>query len=310
MTSLALSTRWNTFRHESGEDMIQEIMTLGFEGVELGYDLTADLVSGVMRMVEQNATKVVSVHNFCPVPIGAPYGHPELFELASRNRRIRDNAVQHTLRTVRFAAEMGADAVVVHCGNVNVTPSTRALVSLCEQGKQHSDKFEKLKMKLMLRRDRNVRKYLDQLDAALEEMLPVLEDTGVRLGIENLPAWESIPTEQELIAILQHFDSPYLRSWHDIGHGRIRQNLGFISQHHWLDKLKAYTAGMHVHDVQPPARDHLMPPTGEIDFASFDQFVENDTVVVLEPAPGTPVQDVVEGKRIIMEQWAPMKEEG
>ena len=40
-------------------------------------------------MVEQKAVRVVSVHNFCPVPIGAPRGHPELFTFADPDDRVR-----------------------------------------------------------------------------------------------------------------------------------------------------------------------------------------------------------------------------
>jgi hypothetical protein len=47
------------------------------------------------------------VHNFCPVPIGAPRGHPEIWTLAARDERERESAMHHTGRTIRFAAEVG-----------------------------------------------------------------------------------------------------------------------------------------------------------------------------------------------------------
>lgn len=303
MPSLSISTRWNAFRHGSGEAMVEEILQMGFGGIELGYDLTADLTIGVNRMVNRKAVKVVSVHNFCPVPVGAPQGHPELFELASPSTNTRDNAVQLTAKTIRFAAEMQADTVVVHCGNIHLLPSTRKLIALHNEGKRYSDRFEKSRMKMMMKRDKAAGKHLDALYTALDEILPVLEETGIRMGIENLPSWESIPTEQELVEILDRFQSPFLSCWHDIGHGRIRQNLGFINQLYWVEKLADRTAGMHIHDVAQAASDHLMPPLGQIDFKMFEPFIEDDMLLVLEPAPGTPAEEVMQGKALIEEAW-------
>jgi len=302
-SSLSISSHWNAFRHSTGEALVEEVLNMGFGGIELGYDLTADLAVGISRMVNEKAVRVVSVHNFCPVPAGASQGHPELFELASPSPTVRGNAVQLTIKTIRFAAEMRANTVVVHCGNIRLRPSTRKLMALHNDGKRYEDKFENSRMKLMLKRDKAARKYLDPLYQALDEILPVLEETGIRLGIENLPSWESIPTEQELVEILDHFKSPLVASWHDTGHGRIRQNLGFINQLFWFERLRDRTAGIHIHDVAPAARDHLMPPLGEIDFKMFEPLIKDDMLLVLEPAPGTPAEEVIEGKAYIEKAW-------
>jgi len=299
MLPLALSTHWNAFRHTSAEALVDEIRSLGFEAVELGYDLTADLAVDLPRLVERGAVRVVSVHNFCPVPAGAPRGHPELFHLADPVAKARDSAVQLTLNTIRFAAEVGAHAVVVHCGNVSLRPRTTDLIAMAEAGRRHSERYEKIRLKMLVRRDKRAGRYLDALQRSLEALLPELEAARVRLCIENLPSWESIPTEQEMERLLDGFDSPWIRAWHDIGHGRIRENLGFINHLHWFRRLGGRLAGMHLHDVAPPARDHLMPPAGEIDYRSFQSGVRADTVRVLEPAPGTPAEELVAGSKHI-----------
>ncbi len=299
MMPLAVSTHWNAHKHTSGEALVEETLELGFKHLELGYDLTADLIAGVKSMVEQKATQINSVHNFCPVPAGASRGHPELFELASFSPMERENAIQLTLKTVRFAASFGATRVVLHCGNIQTKPSTRTLIQLSEDGKQHTPKFEKQKMKLMIKREKHAQKHIDNLYHSLEKMLPTLEEYNVTLGIENLPTWEAIPTEQESEALFKHFDSPFIRHWHDVGHGRIRHNLGFINQIYWLERLSPFMCGMHIHDVKPPAMDHIMPPRGDFDFTQLEPFIKNDTVLVMEPAPGTPAEEVLTGKTII-----------
>ena len=299
MIPLGLSTHWNACKHTSGEALVEETLELGFKNLELGYDLTTDLITGIRLMVEQKATQINSVHNFCPVPIGASQGHPELFELASLSPMERESAIQLTLKTVEFAASLGAKNVVIHCGNIRTRQSTRKLIQLSEDGRQHTPKYEKQKTKLLIKREKKAQKYLDNLYRSLEKMLPTLEEHDVRLGIENLPSWESIPTEQEMEALLKHFDSPYIQHWHDVGHGRIRENLGFINQIYWFEKFSGFMAGMHIHDVRTPARDHIMPPHGDFNFTQLEPFIKNDTVLVMEPMPGTPAEAILAGKEII-----------
>ena len=301
---LSLSTRWNAYRHIEGESMIDEILGLGFDQVELGYDLRLSLVPGVKANVENGSVQVGSVHNYCPVPTAAPHGHPELFSLCSRNERERTSGVQHTIRTITFAAEMGAKVVVVHAGNVQMKRGTPKLIDLAEQNQQSGTKFEKIQLKTLMRREKRVGKHLDQLYRSLEEMLPELEQSGVILAMENLPSWESVPTEIEMETILNKMDSPLIRYWHDIGHGQVRQNLGFINHLGLLEKLTPYLAGMHIHDVIAPAVDHLMPPKGALQFEGFKPAAEAAMVRVMEPVPGTPADDVVLGRECIQKAWS------
>jgi sugar phosphate isomerase/epimerase len=279
-------------------------VALGLDSVELGYDLTLDLVPGVRTMAAQGAVTVRSVHNFCPVPVGAPGGHPELFLMTSGDARVRNLAVQYTLRTAEFAAEVGATVVVAHAGRVEMRNLTPKLIALAESGRRYDPRYEKIRLKLMLKRERGVQKHLDRLCLCLDDVLPRLEALGVTLALENLPSWEAVPSEQEAETLLRRYASPRLAYWHDIGHGRVRENLGFIDQRHWLARLGPHLAGVHVHDVAGPAADHLMPPRGEIDFRAFQTLLQPDTVRVIEPAPGTPEPDIREAVRVLAEAWS------
>ena len=299
----AITTRWNAGRHDRGEDMIEEILNLGVDRVELGYDLRLDLVPGVQHMVEQGAVKVGSVHNFCPVPVGAPQGHPELFTMGSLDRKTREGAVHHTTKTIRFAAEIGASVVVTHAGNVDMKRITPQLIDMHRSGDEYSTRYEKLKMKMQVTREKKGKKQIAYLYEGLEQLLPVLEETNMKLGIENLPTWEALPTEMESEALFKHFGSDHIGHWHDIGHGRIRHNLGLINQVRWLEKLESHLVGMHIHDVAPPAMDHLMPSQGTIDFHTFKRFATLDVPRVIEPTPRTSAEDIVMGLRVLREAW-------
>jgi len=299
----ALTTRWNAGRHVRGEDMVEEILDLGFHRLELGYDTRLDLVDGVRRMVAEKAVVVDSLHNFCPLPVAAVSGHPEIFTLASKDVRVREQAVHHTSNTIRFAAEIGAKVVVTHAGNVEMHSFTRDLIELHERGQQFSLAYEKLKMKLQLQREKKARKQLGYLREGLSRLLPLLEECRVRLAIENLPTWEAFPTELELHGLLSEFQSPWLAYWHDVGHGKIRENLGFINQQRWLEKLSPNLAGMHVHDVKNPAQDHVMPPHGDIDFSTLLPFAKMEILRVIEPTTRTPREAIEEAHRFLQRTW-------
>ena len=304
MIPLALSTRWNAERHVSGAAMIEEILGLGLNLVELGYDLRPELIPGVRQMVEAKAIRVDSVHNFCPVPVGAPRPHPELYTPAAPDRREREYAVRHISQTLRFAAEMGARAVVCHAGNVDMPRISFDLMRLAARGEQFTPPYESLKLKAQIARDKKAPRQIQYLMESLEALLPVVRETGVRLALENLPTWEAIPSELEAEQLMVRFHDSGIRLWWDIGHAQIRENLGFINAARWLDRLTPFIAGLHIHDVEPPGRDHLMPPRGKIDFQALSRYARMDTVRVLEPAPDTAPDHITGALQCLRQIWS------
>lgn len=299
----ALSTHWNAGRHSSGEKLVEEILSLGFRRLELGYDLRLELVPGVQAMVRSGAAQVDSLHNFCPVPMGALRGHPEIWTMAAREESDRESAIRHTMNTIRFAAEIGAKAVVIHCGNVEMPMISSQLFDLLAANQQFTPGYERLHMKLHTQRDKKAPRQFDHLLRGIERLLPLLEETGVLLGLENLPTWEAFPTEIEFEEIKRRFPSPHIRYWHDLGHGQIRQNIGFINHERWIERLRPHMIGMHVHDVRPPASDHVMPPRGQIDFSRFQRFGTSDILRVIEPTSRTPAAEITEALAFLKQVW-------
>ena len=303
MIPLSISTRWNASRHASGEAMLEEILALGLGIAELGYDLRAELIPGVKAMVAAGAIRIDSVHNFCPVPVGAPRPHPELYTPASPDRREREYAVTHISRTLRFAAEMGARVVVCHSGNVDMPKCSFDLLRMAARGEQFGEPYESLKLKAQITRDKKAPKQIDFLSESLEKLIPVVKETGVKLALENLPTWEAIPSELESEKLMKRFHADGIRLWWDIGHAQIRENLGFINASRWLRRLAPHVAGMHVHDVEPPGQDHLMPPRGKVDFPALAEFARMDMVRVLEPAPDTETAQIARAIEYLRGTW-------
>lgn len=300
----ALTTRWNAGRHSSGEAMVEEILELGFTHIELGYDTRMDLVPGIENMVEQGAVTVTSLHNFCPLPMGAPHGHPELYTFANTNRHIRQNAIHYTKQTVEFAARVGAKAIVVHAGYVETRKSTSQLLDLVVTGKLYTPAYDKQKMKLAVERDKKAPRFVAWMYECMEAMLPTLEEYQVAIGLENLPTWEALPSETEIEALCNHFDSPYVRAWWDMGHAQIRENLGYINHERWMTKLHPLIVGLHVHDVSHKIADHTMPPLGEIDFSRFATLgARPDLIRVIEPTTKTPAHEIAEAHTLLRAAW-------
>ena len=298
----SLTTRWNARRHETGETMIEEILGLGFDHVELGYDLTPNLVPGAVAMIKAGRVKADSVHAYCPLP-PVPFATPEPFTLAAPDPLVRANALHYLENTIRFASEIDARVIVAHAGNVAMKVLTPTLVNLIMDGRQYDDEYEKVRMKLLLNREKAVASQLPLLYAGIEKLLPLLESTRRILAFEILPTWEAIPTEVEMERMLTHFNSPWLRCWHDLGHGQIRENVGLTSHARWVKRLRPWLAGMHIHDVRPPAGDHLMPPAGTTQFALFRETAQDDIIRVLEPNSAVSGDEIVAGLKLIRDAW-------
>ncbi len=307
-SDLALSTRWNARRHTDGAAMVDEILALGFSMIEIGYDLRRDLVSGLHRRIREGAVRVVSVHNYCPVPMGAPRGSPEIFLFSDLDRATRDRAVEHTIRTIRFAAECGAHVVVAHGGYVrHWRPLMPRLLEELQRDPE-SRAVQRLRSRIEWRRERRVRRHLDALRETVERLVPVLKESGVTLALENLPAWEAVPTEMEWKTMLEEFQGAPLGYWHDTGHGQIREHAGFINHQRLFERVLPYTVGMHIHDVRFPATDHLMPPGGTVDFSSFAEAAKLPIPKVIEPAPDTLAEALRSAADYLHQCWATSQE--
>ena len=302
-----LSTNWNASRHATGEALVDEILGLGFAGVELGYHLSEFQAEGVRRRVASGAIRVCSVHAYAPYPLGAPGGHPELYLLASRDEDDRVMATILLQKTLTFAAEVGARAVVVHAGRIPISPSSGELIESAEEDGVDSKRYVKLLQRNQRRRARQARKYLDALCRSLDLLLPRCAKLNLTLCLENLPSWEAVPTEDEMLELKQRYNTPQLAYWHDIGHGQVRENLKWINHRECAQRLLPHTFGLHIHDVLPPAQDHLPPPLGKLPFADFAFYGAAPILRVFEPAPGTPPAELVAGVNYLRQAWAGIK---
>jgi len=275
---LSLSTNWCNRRLENGEAIADLALSLGFEELELGYHTTAAQAEGFRRRLD--SIPVGSVHAFCPVPISAPYGYPELYSLASADEESVKMALLQVRRNVAFASDMGADTVVLHAGRV-----------MCES------RFARLRT---WRRSKRGLKLLETFHRTLDLLVPELERRQVTLALENLPYYAGFPNESELATVLGWDLGGWVKGWYDTGHARVRACNG------WCEPTlpePASFAGMHLNDVIDRNDDHLAPSFGKVDFAALRSFARTVRHVVFEPSSQVTEDDLKTGIGYIRSIW-------
>lgn len=265
-------------------EMAEQVATLGFDGVELGYFTREEDWPEWQRALNKHHLTVDSIHAFAPVQVGMPSLGPEIFAIADPNPEERKMGVCFLRKSLAFAQTTGAKAIVLHAGRVNMKPEW------------YSFKTE------TACRAKNVSKNVDAIRLSLDEVLPDFLNAGVKLCIENLPGADAYPNANEFITILEQF--PEIHAWYDIGHGELRERVGLESINEALTTLGAYIGGCHIHDVQAPLTDHCAPGTGEVKWDVLKPFlVKPDIIQVFEPRPTVTLNELQLGLQLIRKVW-------
>jgi sugar phosphate isomerase/epimerase len=299
----SLSTCWNSHRHTDGRAMLREIRELGFECAELSHGVSISLAPGILAAVGTGEIKISSLHNFCPLPIGVTHAAPNLYEFSAEKGFERELAIRYTLKTFEFAERVGARAVVLHLGSMELKDYTGRLCDLLERDGSPTPKFEKLRAEAVAKREAVKGKFVARTYETLRRLVPEAEKRGLKLGCENRQALEEIPLEGDFASFFREFASPNVAYWHDVGHAQIKENLGLLRHAAHLESLAGRLAGLHIHDVQYPARDHTAPGTGMIDFAALKPFVKPEHIKVFELSPSLPVEAVKAGVAHVKKIW-------
>ena len=282
---ISCSTCWNSGRHTDGAAMIQEILDLGFDTVELGHGIRLPLVEGILKMWEAGKVKISSLHNFCPLPPEIPRASPDCYQLSSHLDGERERAIRHSLKTIDFAKRLGAPFVVMHLGSVPIGEYTERLVKMAEVGMHMSKDFVRLKLEGVKKREANRERPFQRMLTSLRRVYDYAAENGIRLGIESRHSFEEIPSEREMLAVLDQFPTPTAGYWHDFGHVQVKHNLGFLDHVQWFEKIAPRLIGCHLHDTKWPGRDHMAPFTGDVEYDKLLPHIPKDTLFVFEMSP-------------------------
>lgn len=289
----ALSTNWCNRKYDSGEEIADKAIALGFEALELGFNTTDAQLSGFIKRLDR--IPVESVHAFCPVPLSAPDGSPELYSLASLDENERAMARIYLLKTIDTASDLGAKSIVLHAGRISLATffskkrDSHLLreTLIAAKGDTLNPKYRKVLNSALSARNKRAAKITDIFLRELESIEPVLEKRSLALALENLPFLEGYPNEVETLDIVTRLSGSRVFAWYDTGHHRVREMHGWIDDaaKEALEKLQdaSLIRGMHINDVKDYYDDHFAPGGGGVDFAALSSMAAKAEHVVFEP---------------------------
>ncbi len=282
--------------------MIDEILEMGFDRIELSHGMTITKLPGLQSAFAAGKFTCAGVHNYFPSPVEVMIDAPDAYEFTSHRPFDRKRAMEMTLKTLELAAEFEAEYVVLHMGSTPMKPAkfTKPLTAMLGDGDSRQAGYVKRKIDFVKKREKVAPLYYQRAIEALEELAPVAAEYGVKLAIESRSRFEDMPNEREMVRLQEHFkDDPWIGYWHDFGHVQLKHNLGFLDHYEWLEEMRPYLIGGHVHDVQWPARDHRTPLTGTLDYEKILSYFPKDCPLVWELSP-TRERDEIVG---MLERW-------
>ena len=277
--------------------MLKEIADLGFSRVELSHGVRISLVPGILNAVSEGWITVGSVHNFCPLPTGVIYPAPNYYEPTSGDPGERRQWARYTRQTIEFALRVNALSIIIHCGSVPFIwrhPAQR----IDRYREKHREielagdpGYERLILSAMNRMRKQEKRYWDRLRSGLDQVIPIAEENGIRIGLENREGVTELPLDDEMAVLLSEYSDP-VGYWHDTGHAVLKQNLGILNHRSHLLQNCERLIGFHLHDVDTDERDHRCLGTGIVDFTMVREFFRGDYHFVLELNPRLSTEDV------------------
>lgn len=281
----ALSTNWCNRRLDDGAAIADEAEELGFDSLELGFATRPGQLEGFRRRLDR--MPVTSVHAYCPAPVSAPNGHPELYRLCAPDENERALARMHLGKTFECAEEMGAKIVVFHAGYADLSTLFGNLFTNARK----------------LRRKRG-RKLLDAFKTEFEKLRPELEKRNLTLALENLPSFGGFPDMEEARDLMKTFEGAPLKLWFDTGHALVRETHGWSGETaHVAAELCGSICGMHINDVRGPTDDHKEAGWGNVPFSRLAFLAKRDILRVFEPHGHVSAEDLRHSLAYLRRMW-------
>ncbi len=277
----SFSTMWNLRRHTVGREIMEEIRSLGFEQVELNYNVTEALLTTIIPMIERQEIRISSVHNVFPFIDDKDYDTDSVM-LGYDDMDKRRRAIELLKRSVDYAHRFGAKGVVVHPGEVPFDYNIdSALKKLWHEHGKDSPEYQALWSEMKARRDALAPIYVRRIQDSLEEVCDYIarKQYDVKLGIETRSRCYQIPTLQEAGQIIDNLQGAPVYLWYDIGHGMMMEAMGLYDNAKEIQAMKHKVLGVHIHETVNML-DHWCPYVHSGDDHTFDAFLP-----VIDAAP-------------------------
>lgn len=237
----------NAYLHFSIEETIDKIADLGYTGIEILADVPHAWPAGLLeprkqsirRHLEKRKLTISNVNAFMMNAVAdprQPYWHPGWTDPDPHYRAIRR---EHTKRSLRLAAELGAPHVTTEPGGLLADGQTWASAA-----------------------DIFYEELMPVLDVAAEVEMPLLIEPEPMLLIE---------TFGQYLQFIQRIDSPWVGLNFDVGHAYCVGEDPEL----WIKKMQAHTRHYHFEDIADTrVHHHLIPGRGAIDFDATLQEIQ------------------------------------
>lgn len=293
----SLSSMWAMKNFTDFADFFPAACGLGFARVELNHQVTPAMLKGV----DLKQLRINSIHEPCPAFISAGELKNRDLLISSPDEERRREGLNAVKRSLDLARELGCEAVVVHCGQIQAdTGMETRLRQLFENGQLGSPEFLELQSDFSKLRASLSGLYLQAVKASLLELLDYALRGRIRLGIENRFHFLDIPIIDEMGEILALAGPERLGFVYDVGHAQFQDRLGFCPYQAWLDGFGSRIIGVHIHDAHG-VHDHLAPGMGEVDFKKIALYLPPDAFRTLEVKSSNTPEQIRKGMNILVD---------
>ncbi|WP_113672877.1 sugar phosphate isomerase/epimerase family protein [Vallitalea guaymasensis] len=289
--NFSCSTSWNGHKAQekniTGYDILNEIKDLGFDQVELNYNVTEQTLREMYPLLETGEIKVSSLHNVFP-KASEEYG-PSSILLGFEDQYKRKQAIDYTIRTIEYAKALGAKGVVIHSSKIVVCPEDdeyynkelrRVFLKYGMDSKEYKDTCNVA----MAIRQKKSKRQTELIIESLEEICDYMfkKNIHVKLGLENRAMYHEMPDEEEYRMIFDRLTDEPVYVWYDIGHGEMLNQLGVFDGFKVLRKYRNKLLGVHIHDVDDRFLDHLAPYSVSNKLDNYLDIIDLAPIKVLE----------------------------
>ena len=292
---LAISTMWNFRKASSGEELLDQLMALGFSQVELNYQVRAEWLPGIERYLRDGKIRVSSIHNVFPKTEDQRFDTDSVL-LGYEDESLRRQAVELTKGSIEWACRLGAGAVVIHPTEVPLDPQRFdvPLKQLIASHQTDTEEYRTLRQEMLAARQASP--YLSLMMRSLEELAEHVTQhhLPIKLGIENRAMCHQIPVFSEFEMIAERFAGSPIGIWLDTGHAIMMQEMGLQSLP-LSAKVAGRIVGMHIHDAAD-GLDHYAPCTlpGNV-LSGFSPYIETSPIKVLELSGRLSAEEILTG---------------
>lgn len=292
---------WGIRRFQTLEEFFQQASTLGFRRFELNHAVNSEMLNGL------NGYSISSVHEPCPADVSVSELKQRNWLISATDQDKRRHGVAAIQRSIDLAAKLGAKAVIVHPGRVDIDPtSDMQLRDLYRQGKVKTAEYAHIKDHLINARATQARLNMSATRQSIIELAEYAGERGIQLGLENRYHYFEIPLPDELEELLG-LGFSNVGFWYDVGHAETLDQMGFVAHAEWLQRFSSRMIGTHLHDVIG-IDDHQIPGSGQVDWARVARYLPADALRTCEFQNFNSPAQVVAGVHYLVEKECIEKE--